>query len=131
MASRIIPGEEKQNLLGQVPPISMSVPNPLTTTSNIPPSTISQNAFASDDTNYVFPLLRQKLAYRVMFLHQHPIQALIFRVYQGHKGRVLLHILSMLNKADVPPSAPNSGHLYSKFNKVANEESSSTSLYAE
>ena len=60
-ASRIIPGEEKQNLLSQVPPISMSVPNPLTTTSNIPPSTISQNAFASDDTNYVFPLLRRKL----------------------------------------------------------------------
>ena len=108
MASRIIPGEEKQNLLGQVPPISMSVPNPLTTTSDIPSSTINQNAFASDNTNYVFPLLRQNLLKGYVPPSTPNPGTYIPSLPRSQRKSPSPH-LSMLNKADLPPSAPNPG----------------------
>ena len=101
----IIHGEE-QNLLSQVPQIFVLMPNPLTTTYNIPPSTINQKAFVSDDISYVSPLLSRKL------LKSHvPPSTTNPSTYIPHstmtqRKRPPPHP-SMLNKADVPPSSPN------------------------
>ena len=66
-ASKILLHGEEQNMMsknqflgslkGQVPPISVPVPNPPTTTGDIPPSTISQKACASVQSS----LLRRRL----------------------------------------------------------------------
>jgi hypothetical protein len=104
-ASIIIIHGEEQNLIGQVPPISVLMPNPLTTTYNIPPSTINQKAFVSDDISYVSPLLSRKL------LKSHvPPSTTNPSTYIPHstvtQKKSPPHP-SMLNKADVPPSSPN------------------------
>ena len=132
LISRIIAREEQQNMFSQVPPISVPLPNPptissvpntLTSTVDIPPSTISHNAFASDDINYVFPLLRQKLPKGYVHPSMPKPSTYIPTNVPPSTPNLGTNILNsirlqrksphphptMLNKADVSPSTPNIG----------------------
>ncbi len=110
-ASIIIPGEE-QNLLGQVPPISLPLPNPPTTNGPHSPSTISQKAFASNyDINCVSPSQGRKLLMGYVPPSAPNLGSHITASTRSHDKAAPL--LGSLQKSPphvfVSPSAPNLG----------------------